>query len=142
MFFGNYVHNFDDKGRLVIPSKMRDQLGSKAYILKGFDGALSIYREDDFLKLVEELKKLPFHKKSARGYLRTQIASVCELDIDRQGRALIPTSLLNKYNIGKEVAIVGALDHIEVWDKAAYEAYDKEMNDNFEDNAEALGEND
>ena len=108
--------------------------------MKGYDGALSIYPESDFLKLVSDMEKLPFHKKTARAHLRAQMSSVSELLIDRQGRALLPTSLLAKYHIGKEVVVIGALDHIEVWNKEEYEAYDKVINDSFEDNAELLGE--
>ena len=140
MFFGSYSHNLDDKGRLVIPSKMRDELGLKAYILKGFDGALSIYKESDFQNLVVELKNLPFNKKNSRAYLRIQLASACELDIDKQGRALLPTQLLNKYQIGKEVIVIGALDHIEVWNKSDYEEYEKSADSSFEDIAEELSE--
>ena len=138
MFIGSYFHSIDEKGRLVIPSKLRDELGSKAYILKGFDGTLSIYKESSFLELVEKLQKLPFNKKKARAYLRVQLASACELDIDRQGRALLPTQLLAKYNIGKEVTVVGALDHIEVWNKAEFEEYEKSADSSFEDFAEEL----
>lgn len=138
MFFGSYAHNLDEKGRLVIPSKMRDELGSKAYILKGFDGALSIYKEIDFTNLIEQLKNLPFNKKNSRAYLRIQLASACELDIDRQGRALLPTQLLNKYKIGKEVIVIGALDHIEVWNKAEYEQYENTADSSFEEIAEEL----
>ena len=140
MFFGSYTHNLDDKGRLVIPSKMRDELGLKAYILKGFDGALSIYKESDFQRLVNELQNLPFNKKNSRAYLRIQLASACELDIDRQGRALLPTQLLNKYQIGKEVIVIGALDHIEVWNKKDYETYEKTADSSFEEIAEELSE--
>ncbi len=140
MFFGSYTHNLDDKGRLVIPSKMRDELGSKAYILKGFDGTLSIYKESDFQNLVVGLKNLPFNKKNSRAYLRIQLASACELDIDRQGRALLPTQLLNKYQIGKEVIVIGALDHIEVWNRADYEEYEKNADSSFETIAEELSD--
>ena len=140
MFFGSFVHNLDNKGRLVIPSKMRDELGAKAYILKGFDGALSIYKESDFENLVKQINALPFNKKSSRAFLRVQLASVCELDIDRQGRALLPTQLLSKYKIGKEVIVIGALDHIEVWNKADYEAYEKAADSSFEEIAEELDE--
>ena len=138
MFFGSYTHNLDEKGRLVIPSKMREELGLKAYILKGFDGALSIFKEEDFINLIEDLKKRPFNKKNSRAYLRIQLASACELDIDRQGRALLPTQLLNKYQIGKEVIVIGALDHIEVWNRKDYEAYEKTANSSFENIAEEL----
>ena len=141
MFFGSYTHNLDDKGRLVIPSKMREELGLKAYILKGFDGALSIYKESEFQNLVVELKNLPFNKKNSRAYLRIQLASACELDIDRQGRALLPTQLLNKYQIGKEVIVIGALDHIEVWNRKDYEEYEKNADSSFETIAEELSGN-
>ena len=140
MFFGSYTHNLDEKGRLVIPSKMRDELGLKAYILKGFDGALSIFKEEDFQNLVKELQNLPFNKKNSRAYLRIQLASACELDIDRQGRALLPTQLLNKYQIGKEVIVIGALDHIEVWNRSNYEEYEKSADSSFEQIAEELSE--
>ena len=138
MFFGSYVHNIDEKGRLVVPSKMREELGLKAYILKGYDGALSIYKEEGFLKLVEEINSLPFNKKNTRAYLRTQLASVGELEIDRQGRVLLPVQLLAKYKIGREVIVIGALDHIEVWNRNEYETYEKAADSSFEEIAEEL----
>ena len=140
MFYGSFAHNLDNKGRLVIPSKMRDELGAKAYILKGYDGALSIYKESDFQELVSKIKTLSFTKKNARAHLRIQLASVCELDIDKQGRALLPTQLLAKYKIGKEVMVIGALDHIEVWNKKEYEEYEKSADSSFEEIAEELDE--
>ena len=142
MFYGSFYHSLDNKGRLVIPSKMRDALGLKAFILKGYDGALSIYRENDFQELINRIKALPFTKKNARAHLRVQLASVCELDIDKQGRALLPTQLLNKYKIGKEVIVIGALDHIEVWDKKAYEEYEKTADSSFEEISEELDDQD
>ena len=142
MFYGSYSHNLDNKGRLVIPSKMRDELGLKAFILKGYDGALSIYKEKDFEDLIAKIKNLPFNKKNARVHLRVQLASVCELDIDKQGRALLPTQLLSKYKIGKEVIVIGALDHIEVWDMKAYEAYEKAADSSFEEISEELDSDD
>ncbi len=140
MFYGSFIHNLDNKGRLVIPSKMRDELGLKAYILKGYDGALSIYKESDFNDLIAKIKTLSFNKKNARAHLRVQLASVCELDIDKQGRALLPTQLLAKYKIGKEVIVIGALDHIEVWNKTDYEAYEKNADSSFEEISEELSE--
>ena len=142
MFYGSYSHNLDNKGRLVIPSKMRDELGAKAYILKGFDNALFIYKEIDFQKLMEHLQSLDYNQKAVRAFVRAQLSSVCELEIDRQGRALVPAQLVSKYHIGKEVIVVGVLDHIEVWNKAEYESYQNEAESSFEDNAEGLGKQD
>lgn len=138
MFFGYFAHSLDNKGRLVIPSKMREELGGKAFIMKGFDGALSIYKETEFEKLVNEFNSLPFNKKSSRDYLRVQLASTCELDIDKMGRAQIPAILLAKYQISKDVVVIGVGDHIEVWDKVAYEEYEKASSSAFESTAEQL----
>ena len=138
MFFGYYEHTLDDKGRLVIPRKMREEAGVKVYILKGYDGALSIYKQSGFEKLVKELNSLPFNKKETRTFARLQLASVADLDVDKAGRVQIPTTLLNKYNIGKEVVVIGAGDHIEVWNRETYLEYEKQAEDNFEDIAQNI----
>ena len=140
MFYGSYVHNLDNKGRLVIPAKMRDEFGCKAYILKGFDGCLSIFKEDGFQKLMDRIQSLSFNKKVSRAFIREQLSSVCELEIDKQGRAQLPAQLLSKYKIGKEVIIVGVVDHIEVWNTKDFEAYEQNANSSFEDYAEELDE--
>ena len=138
MFFGNYSHSLDDKGRLVIPRKMRDELGLKIFIMKGYDGALSIYKEESFEKLVEELESLSFNKKENRDYLRIKLASVVDLDVDKMGRVQLPQSLLAKHHIGKDVVVLGAGDHIEVWDEKKYQEYISSIEDDFEGIAERL----
>lgn len=138
MFFGSYVHTLDNKGRLVIPSKLRDEAGTRVYILKGFDGALSIYKSSDFDKMVEEINALPFNKRNSRAYLRVQLASTCELDVDKQGRVQLPSQLLEKYGIGKDVIVIGVGDHMEVWDKKTYEDYEKGVDKDFESIAEKI----
>ena len=138
MFFGNYSHSLDDKGRLVIPRKMRDELGLKIFIMKGYDGALSIYKEESFVKLVDELEKLSFNKKENRDYLRLKLASVVDLDVDKMGRVQLPQALLVKHHIGKDVVVLGAGDHIEVWDEKKYQEYISSIEDDFEGIAERL----
>ena len=138
MFFGYYEHNLDAKGRLIIPSKLREEVSDKVYILKGFDGALAIYKEEKFLDIIEEQKRLPFTKSSSRDYLRAMLSSACELEIDKIGRVQIPNVLLSKHGIGKELVIIGVGDHIEVWDKAKYLAYEERIDREFEENAEKL----
>ena len=142
MFFGSYSHSLDDKNRLVIPSKMRTELGVHLYIMKGFDGAISMYPEKAFEKLMEQFNSLPFNKKDARSYLRTQLATTSELEIDKAGRVIIPNTLLEKYSISKSVMVIGMGDHIEVWDSKAYEIYEAEADKNFEDIAENLNKDD
>ena len=142
MFFGNYSHSLDEKGRLVIPKKMREELGSKIFIMKGFDGALAIYQESAYSRVMEELEKYSFNKKENRDYLRLKLASIVDLDVDKMGRVQLPVAILGKYHIAKDVIVLGAGDHIEVWDKARYEEYMSSIEDEYEDIAERIGKDD
>ncbi len=138
MYFGSFAHNLDDKGRLMIPRKMREELGYKVYIMKGFEGSLSLYDESGYQKLVNEFTRLSFNQQKVRDYLRLQFASTYEMDVDKLGRVQLPAALLTKYNISKEVLVLGIGDHIEVWDKAKYEEYENSIRDNFESIAEEI----
>ncbi len=138
MFFGRYEHTLDEKNRIVIPFKMRGEAGSMLYVMKGYDGALSLYKESDFNSLMEEISTYSFQKKNNRDYIRTQMSSTYDLEVDKLGRITIPTALINRYGIGKEVFIIGVVDHIEIWDKAKYLEYEKESDATFEAVAEKL----
>ena len=138
MFFGIFAHTLDEKGRLMIPRKMREELGYKVYIMQGFDGSLSVYTEGKFLLLSEEFAKLPFNQRKNRDYLRAQFATTYEMEVDKLGRVQIPTALLKKFNISRNVTVLGMGDHIEIWDSAKYEAYEQEAIENFDKNAEEL----
>ena len=138
MFFGSFAHTLDEKGRLMIPRKMREELGYKVYIMQGFDGSLSVYAEGKFLLLSEEFARLPFNQRKNRDYLRAQFATTYEMEVDKLGRVQIPTALLKKFNISRNVTVLGMGDHIEIWDSAKYEAYEQEAIENFDKNAEEL----
>ena len=142
MFYGNYSHSLDEKGRLVIPRKMRDDLGNKIFIMKGFDGALAVYQQSAFERLMKEIETLSFNKKENRDYLRIRLASIVELEVDKMGRVQIPTAILAKYHIGKDVVVLGSGDHIEVWDEKSYEDYSLSIEDSYEEIAERLGNKD
>jgi len=109
MYFGSYEHNLDDKGRLMIPRKLREGLneGSPLYIMKGFEGCIAVYNESEFAKLAQECSSISFNKKNSRSYLRLMLSSVTELIIDKVGRIQIPAQALSKYQIGKQVMIIG-----------------------------------
>lgn len=139
MFFGSFEHSLDDKNRLMIPRKMRESISDKLYIMKGFDGAISVYEEAAFQNLMQKLTTFDFNHKDARSYLRTQLANTFELEVDKLGRVQLPTALVNKFNIGKEVVVLGAIDHIEIWDKQAFDNYQNDNEPKFEDIAENLG---
>ena len=126
MYFGSFAHNLDEKGRLMIPRKMREELGYKVYIMKGFEGSLSLYNEERYQKLVEEFSRLSFNQSKVRDYLRLQFASTYEMEVDKLGRVQIPTALLTKYNISKEVLVLGIGE------------YENSIKDEFESIAENI----
>ena len=140
MLFGYYEHNLDDKGRLMIPSKLREGLvnGSPLYVLKGFEGCLSVYSEADFSLLCKKLEKLAYENKDARGYLRNILGSVIQLNVDKLGRIQIPASVLARYHISKEVVVLGVMDHFEIWSMDSYQSYEQENSAKFEDLADNL----
>lgn len=138
MFFGSYDYSIDEKGRLVVPSKIRGSLGTNVYILKGYDGCVSLYTEETFLELTESLKSLPFESKESRLHARLVLGSVVMITIDKQGRLQFPQATLTKYNLKKEVTIVGVLDHLEIWDREEYQKYLNDNEGDFESNAEEL----
>ena len=142
MFFGSFEHNLDNKNRLLIPSRLRGQIGSKLFIMKGYEGSLSLYPEEQFTKYLERLNNLPYESKLSRDIERISLSSVFELEIDKVNRIQIPTALINKYGISKEVVVVGVLDHIEVWSKDKWESYLKDNEAEFEAKSEELLKND
>ena len=144
MYFGSYEHSLDEKGRLLIPRKLKEGLseGSNLYILKGFEGCIAVYNEDEFKKLTEECSKISFNKKNSRDYLRLVLSSVTNLVVDKVGRIQLPTPVLNKYEIGRQVMIIGVGDHFEIWDLNKFNIYQAEANENFEQIAESLEKED
>ncbi|NLZ15988.1 MAG: division/cell wall cluster transcriptional repressor MraZ [Erysipelotrichaceae bacterium] len=138
MFFGSYNHTLDEKGRLMIPRKMREQVGEVLYIMQGYDGSLSLYTETRYQALVEEYSRLSFNQSKVRDYLRLQFASTFEIEIDKLGRIQLPTALLSKFNISRDVMVLGIGDHIEIWDKTKYEDYENLKRNEFDAIAEEI----
>ena len=138
MFIGEYTHSLDAKGRIIIPSKFRDELETNFYLTRWLDGCLAIFSSDQWSKIHEELSKLPSTKKAARQFTHMLFAKATECTLDNQGRIIIPPVLAKEANIVKECSIIGVNDHIEIWDKQAWEDYFKEANDQFEEVAEEL----
>ena len=115
MLIGEYHHNIDEKGRLIIPSKFRDEIGKEFIITRGLDGCLFIYSKSVWEKIVSKLQTLPFTKKDARTFNRFFLSSATVCEFDRQGRINIPSNLINYANIQKECTIIGVNDRLEVW---------------------------
>lgn len=122
-FFGTYNRTLDEKNRLQIPSKLVQEMPSRFYVLRGFEGCLSIYEEGEFNALLAKLESLSFLDATARAYVRLASSSAMELDVDSHGRITINAEIASAYHIGADVTIIGVLDHFELWDKTTYLKY-------------------
>ncbi len=140
MFIGEYSHNIDSKGRIIIPARFREELHSHFILTRGFDGCLTIYSLEQWNKLFEEINKLPTTKKATRQYIHVLTSRATECEIDNQGRIQIPSFLSKPVGLKKECAIVGVNDHVEIWDRETWEHYYDDASDNFEDVAENLSD--
>ncbi len=140
MFMSEYNHTVDAKGRLIIPSKFRDVLGEEFVISKGMDGCLFVYANDDWKAFEEKLTSLPLINKEARQFARFFLAGAAQVEVDKQGRILLPTSLRTFAGLEKDVVLVGVGSRIEIWDKDKYEAITADENmDDISGAMEALG---
>lgn len=131
MFIGEYQHSIDLKGRLIVPSKIREQLGYRFIMTKGLDHCLFIYPLEEWAKFEEKLKALPISSKESRAFVRHFVSGAVECEIDKQGRLNIPQNLRQHANIQKEAVVVGAISRVEIWDKAEWQAYNE--NNNLDD---------
>ncbi len=121
MFMGEYNHTIDTKGRLIIPSKFREILGDEFVVTKGLDGCLFVYDNKEWNVFEEKLKSLPLTNKDARQFARFFLAGAASVEVDKQGRILVPSVLREFADIDKEVVLVGVASRIEIWSKARWE---------------------
>lgn len=137
---GEYGHNIDRKGRLIMPAKFRDELGERVVVTRGLDGCLNVYTQEQWASVYEKLSNLPTTNKNARMYQRMVLAKASECEMDGQGRILIPSSLSTLAGLEKECLIIGMANHIEIWSKQRWDELESASEDSFEDMAEALSE--
>lgn len=138
MFFGSYQYTLDDKGRLVIPSKMRSESGPVLFAMRGFEHCISLFTQQTFAQLVQQVNTYDFNQSNVRQYLRTALASVIELPIDDHGRIQLPQETLKQFQLEKNVKIIGMNDHIELWNVVTWEKYEAEAASQFEEHASHL----
>lgn len=134
MFMGEYNHSIDQKGRIIVPAKFREELGEEFVMTLGLDGCLFVYPTSEWETFVEQLKKLPGNRE-VRQLQRYFLAGATNCEVDKQGRILIPAKLREHAGLEKEVVFVGVLGKIEVWSKERWDA-----NNDFDD-VEAMAEN-
>lgn len=140
MYIGEYIHSTDAKGRVIMPQRFREELSPTFYITKGIDGCLFVYDETEWTNIYNKMKNLKLTSKKAREFSRFLYAPAREVEVDKQGRIIIPQNLREYARIEKEVAIIGVSSRIEIWSKERYDKYINsddinfdEMMDEFED---------
>ncbi|OYQ65886.1 division/cell wall cluster transcriptional repressor MraZ [Aerococcus sp. 1KP-2016] len=138
MLMGEFQHNIDAKGRIIIPAKLRDDLGNQFVITRGLDGCVFGYPLDNWEKIQEKLKQLPLAKKEARAFTRFFYSAAAEVEVDKQGRINIPTTLVSYADLDKECLILGVSDRIEIWSKEKWENASSEIEEKFEEIAEDM----
>jgi MraZ protein len=121
MFMGEYNHTIDTKGRLIVPSKFREQLGNTFVITKGLDGCLFVYSNEEWRTIEESFRNKPLTSKDARKFARFFFAGACDCEVDKQGRILIPSNLREYAEIEKDVVSVGVLNRVEIWSKEKWQ---------------------
>ena len=121
MFMGEYNHTIDAKGRLIIPSKFRESLGDEFVVTKGMDGCLFVYDNEEWKKFEEKLLSLPMMDKQVRQFTRYFLAGAASVEVDKQGRILIPAVLREFAGLDKDVVLVGVASRIEIWSRERWE---------------------
>lgn len=136
MFMGEYNHTVDTKGRLIIPSKFREDLGEEFVVTKGLDGCLFVFPNNEWQVFEEKLKSLPLTNKSARQFSRFFVAGATPCELDKQGRILLPGSLRVFAGLDKDVVLAGMLNRIEIWSMSKWN--ENNSYDNMDDIAEQM----
>ena len=141
MLMGEYHHSIDEKQRLIIPSKFREELGAKVIVTRGLEDSLFVYSLNEWQQIVARLKTLPFTKKDARDFLRIFLSGATVCEFDKQGRITIPTNLLTYAGITKDCVIIGVGDRLEIWSSALWDKFFEENKDSMALQADHLFEN-
>ena len=117
MFMGEYSHTIDSKGRLIVPSKFRESLGDEFVVTKGLDGCLFVYSQEEWMNIEEKFKQVSLTTKDARKFSRFFFAGAATVEVDKQGRILLPSVLREFAGLEKDIVSVGVLSRIEIWSK-------------------------
>ena len=138
MFMGEFQHNIDPKGRLIIPARFREGLGDRFIVTKGLDNCLFVYPQQEWTEVEQKLKSLPFTRADARAFVRFFFSGATECDIDKQGRILLPNNLREYAKLDKETMVVGVSTRVEIWSKDEWDNYNTKAAASFEQLAENI----
>ena len=138
MFIGEYHHTIDDKGRIIIPAKFREELGENFIITRGIENCLYVYSKTNWDEICNKLNSLPFTKKDARTFNRFFMSGATNVELDKQGRVNVTYPLVNYANIKKDCVIIGTGDRLEIWSQEAWNDFFNSTKDSMSDIAENL----
>jgi len=142
LFYGEYQHTIDPKGRVIVPAKFREGLGERFILTKGLDDCLFAYSSEEWGNLEMKLKTLPLSSRDARAFVRFFFSGASECEVDKQGRTLIPSNLREYAKLDKDIYVIGVSTRVEVWDKDRWETYSRDDNlsaDKIAEKMELLG---
>ncbi len=140
MFIGEYQHTIDDKGRIIMPSKFREDLGLNFIMTKGLDNCLFVYPKQEWMVLEEKLRSLPLTNRDARAFVRFFFAGATECTLDKQGRVLVPANLREHASLIKDAVIIGVSTRIEIWGKEEWDTYNDDDSLSYDNIAEKMAE--
>ena len=140
MLLGEYRHNLDSKGRLAVPAKFRQKLEQGAILTRGLDNCLFVFATKEWEALVEKLMALPLAQANSRAFVRLMLSGAMDVELDSQGRILIPDYLRKYADIKKQAVVTGLYSRIEIWDDHRWQSYKQKTESASDEIAEKLGE--
>jgi len=139
MFIGEYHHSIDDKGRLAIPMKFRGDLAKGAVVTRGLDTSLFLFPKEEWDKLAEKLAGLPLGQSNSRAFARLMLAGAMDVEVDKQGRVVLPEYLREYASLSKQVVVAGLYNRLEIWDAEKWQVYKTSVEQDVGGIAEQLG---
>ena len=138
MFIGEYHHTIDEKGRIIVPAKFREELGNNFIVTRGIEDCLFVYSSENWAKITDKLSSLPFTHKDARVFNRFFMSGATDVELDKQGRMNLPAPLISYAHLLKDCVIIGTGDRLEVWSEEAWSSFFDSTKDSMSDIAENL----
>jgi MraZ protein len=140
MFIGEYSLSMDNKGRMAVPAKFRNNLGPGAVLTRGLDKSLFLYPKAQWNEIAKKLSALPISQANSRAFARLMLAGAWDIEIDKQGRMMVPEYLRKFAGITKKVVVAGLYDRLEIWNEDEWQNYKSNTERDSSNIAEALGE--
>ena len=138
MLIGEFNHTLDNKGRVIVPSHFREEFPDRVIITRGLEKSLFVYSLDEWANMEKKLRAMPLAKAEARDFLRIFFSGAAYVELDKQGRILVPISLREYASLEKEVAFIGVSSRAEIWNRAYWREYSSKRSSSYEQIAEEL----